>query len=46
MNLLLWIVTALYFGQAVVYGWNKNYPMLMILGGYTCANLGLIWSTK
>lgn len=42
--LLLWLVTALYAGQALVWTWNGQYAQALIVGGYALANLGLIWS--
>lgn len=42
----LWIVTALYLAQGGVAGWHGQYPQALILGGYTIANLGLIWSLR
>ncbi|MCH8113316.1 MAG: hypothetical protein IH905_15410 [Proteobacteria bacterium] len=41
---LLWIVTALYAGQVGVSIWYGQSAHAVIVGGYTIANLGLIWS--
>lgn len=43
-NLLLWIVTALYVGQACVYLYQGQYALAMVIGGYSFANIGLILS--
>lgn len=43
-TVLLWIVTALYAGQAGVSAWRGEWAHAVIVGGYTVANLGLIWS--
>lgn len=43
---LLWIVTALYAGQAGVSLWQGQTPHAVIVGGYVLANIGLIWSMK
>ena len=41
---LLWLVTALYAGQAIVSAVNGQPAHAVIVGGYVIANLGLIWS--
>lgn len=41
---LLWIVTVLYAGQVAVALWHGRPAHALIVGGYTLANLGLIWS--
>lgn len=37
-------MTALYAGQAGLSAWRGEYAQAVIVGGYTIANLGLIWS--
>lgn len=46
MNLLLWAVTAAYAVQSVLYAWNGQYPLALVVGGYTVANCGLIWAAS
>lgn len=46
MNVLLWIVTALYAGQSIVYLWSGSFPQAIMLSGYAFANVGLIWSIR
>lgn len=43
---LIWIVTALYAGQAVVLASGRDWPNMLIFSGYALANLGLIWGMK
>lgn len=41
---LLWIVTAIYFGQAIICLVNKQPAQALIVGGYVVANIGLALS--
>ena len=43
-TILLWIVTILYSGQAVISLYNGQLAHSIIVGGYVIANCGLIWS--
>lgn len=43
---LIWIVTALYLGQAGVWLWQGKPDGALILLGYAIANTGLIWSMR
>jgi hypothetical protein len=43
---LIWIVTALYVGQAIVSLWYSQYSYTIIFAGYAAANIGLIWAMK
>lgn len=43
-KLLLWIVTALYGVQAIVFFVNGKPSAGLILAGYVVANVGLIWA--
>lgn len=42
----LWAVTALYLLQALLAVRDGQPAQATILGGYTIANLGLIWSMR
>ncbi len=42
-SVLIWIVTAIYAGQAAVFTFQGNLPGALVFFGYAVANLGLIW---
>lgn len=42
-SILIWIVTAIYAGQATVFTFQGNLPGALVFFGYAVANLGLIW---
>jgi uncharacterized MnhB-related membrane protein len=45
-TLLIWVVTVLYVGQAIVSIWYGQYAHTIIFTGYAAANIGLIWAMK
>lgn len=45
MGLLL-VPTAAYALAAVVYGIQKNWPLVIVYSGYAWANVGLLWLDK
>lgn len=40
---LLLIPTACYTLAACVYGWQQNWPLVIVYSGYAFANTGLLW---
>lgn len=41
--LLIWIVTALYVGQCLVFLWQRNPWLALVFAGYALANIGMIY---
>jgi hypothetical protein len=45
-TILIWIVTVIYVGQAILMWRDGNFPNVIVFGGYAAANVGLIWAIK
>jgi hypothetical protein len=45
-HMTLWLIivpTVCYALAACMYGWQKNWPMVVVYSGYAFANCGLLW---
>lgn len=40
---LILIPTLCYALAAMVYGWQRNWPLVIVYSGYAWANCGLLW---